>query len=544
MGVVNIPNDFFNQDAQAGGFFPETHTNPGFDIDKFISTTGKNYIIEGIRGSGKTHVLKMINERCLQTYSTNRIIPTYISLSNVSEWIEKDLSIFRVHLYANIVVQTILSIEKNKNFIELAGNSDLSKYLKRIIQMFGLNTSENFDLILRKIKESHQELLNKLTYNPHQIIEKRSESQQLSASTGLKKFGVQLTIDDVLNQLEEKQVQYIGRMLSNENASSFIIEFFNLVKSVLGCHYTLLLIDECSEVSKDAQIEVFRLLKLIRGSTSSDTTLNTAYFCASVYPVPVTYYPSKLKGDPFNFDLGHDAVVEYLQIDELSDDYIQFYRELTKKRVSTFLKISISEAEFTNIFDNERSFTLAAYLSNGLVRRYFDLLKHSYDNLCQRVGSNGTGEIKKISYNDIQEAADSIASNQILSESRLSDDDFTIIYDIINRISKRNKKNETDNIQKTDKLPANVYFTVSRPELKFLGHLIIQGAIHSKGRTRIKKFHKEEGTRGALVMLDLCVAFHEGAIKRTHAVEIFIEDLKTNAKNGFEWCQDFKIKDS
>lgn len=85
MSIIEISTNFFKHDAQAGGFFPSTHTNPGFDISKFIDKTGQNYLIEGIRGTGKTHILKMINETCLSTYDTNKILPIYVSLASVSE---------------------------------------------------------------------------------------------------------------------------------------------------------------------------------------------------------------------------------------------------------------------------------------------------------------------------------------------------------------------------------------------------------------------------------------------------------------------------
>jgi Cdc6-like AAA superfamily ATPase len=66
------PN-FFNHDAQAGGFFPLTHINPGFDIDSFIRGSGKNILVEGIRGTGKTHILKMIASKCIDTYPEEKI---------------------------------------------------------------------------------------------------------------------------------------------------------------------------------------------------------------------------------------------------------------------------------------------------------------------------------------------------------------------------------------------------------------------------------------------------------------------------------------
>lgn len=60
MPPATLDPNFFNHDAQAGGFFPLTHINPGFDIDSFIRGPGKNILVEGIRGTGKTHILKMI----------------------------------------------------------------------------------------------------------------------------------------------------------------------------------------------------------------------------------------------------------------------------------------------------------------------------------------------------------------------------------------------------------------------------------------------------------------------------------------------------
>lgn len=68
MAIVEIKMDFFKHDAQAGGFFPNTHANPGFSIDKFLGDSGQNYLIEGIRGTGKTHILKMINQKCIDDF--------------------------------------------------------------------------------------------------------------------------------------------------------------------------------------------------------------------------------------------------------------------------------------------------------------------------------------------------------------------------------------------------------------------------------------------------------------------------------------------
>jgi hypothetical protein len=544
MPVIDIPKEFFKHDAQAGGFFPNTHTNPGFDIEKFIGGSGQNYLIEGIRGTGKTHILKMINERCLETFNERRILPVYVSLASVSEWIERDLALFRIHLYSNIVIASINTIEKNRDSIALAGNSDLQKSMKRVIQMFGLNSDENFDFILSKIKDLNTTLLNKLSYNPSEFMNKSIETLKESTTFDVKTTPIQLTIQDYLESIEHKEVKYVGKNLSHENASSFIVSFFNELKVIFNHSYSFILLDECSEVSKNAQIEIFRLLKLIRGAFGENSQENTAYFCASVYPTPITYYPSKTMGDSFNFDVGHDAIMEYVSLDELADDYLIFYQELTRKRISEFLKKNFKITNYLDIFENEKAFTLAAYCSNGNVRRYIEVLKHAYDNLCQRFGAVETVDTKKITLKDIEEGVDIVVSNQILSHNKLTQKDFEILDDITSRITKRNKKNETENKQKlkASQLPANLYFTVSRSESLMLGNLFIQGVLHDKGKTRLKKYHKEGGTRGVLIVFDLSVAFYHGAIDRTRAGDIFLNDLKENAKSGYLWCQDFQIK--
>lgn len=545
MAVIQIKKEFFKHDAQAGGFFPKTHTNPGFDINKFIGDSGQNYLIEGIRGTGKTHILKMINDTCLNLYNEKKILPVYVSLSSVSEWIEKDIKLFRIHFYANIVRTSIQTIENNKDKIELAGNSNAMKAIKKIAQMFGQNEDEDFDEILRKIKDLNDILLNKLSYNPTDIINKEIEETNNQFDLGFAVDNVKLSIKDIFRRLEQNEIKFIGKNLAHENASSFIVNYFHQLKEILNHNYTYILLDECSEVSKEAQIEIFRLLKLIRGAFGHNLMENTAYFCASVYPTPITYYPSKVMGDSFNFEVGHDAIMEYINLDELSDEYLDFYKELTRKRITEFLERNIEETTYLDIFENKRAFILAAYFSNGNVRRYIEILKHAYDNLLQRVDNSDTKEIKKISYKDVEESLSAIVPNQILALNKLTQKDFTILDDITARIMKRNKKNETENKQKLDenKLPANVYFTISRSESLLIGNLLMQGALHDKGKTRVKKYHKEGGTRGLLLMLDIAVAFHDGAISRTRALEIFTKDLNKNAKSGYLWCQDFKISD-
>ena len=217
---------------------------------------------------------------------------------------------------------------------------------------------------------------------------------------------------------------------------------------------------------------------------------------------------------------------------------LQFH-ELTRKRLEYVLKKLVSDP-VKEIFENEKAFILAAYAANGIPRRYLEILKQSYDNLCQRSGSEG--DIKKISQKDIENAIQIVASGQILAQSKLEVEDFKIIEEILKRMGKRNKKTETENKDKEKPIPINVYFTINRSQLEQFNNLLLQGCLHHKGRTRLKKYYKEEGSQGPLLMLDLSLALFGGAINKRRAFDIFKNDLKQNAKSGYLHCQDFNLE--
>jgi len=537
MPALDINPNFFNHDAQAGGFFPITHINPGLDIYAYLSGPGKNLLVEGIRGTGKTHILKMISFQALDIYEDKKILPVYFSIAKVSEWSETDIRLFRIQLYANIVAQTITTLEKHKATIGYE-KSETKKAIDRIKEMFGIKTELDVDNTLNKIKDLNEKLTNELTYNSERILEKLKAERERGASG---KFGtktVQLSIDEIVKNLTESEIQSIGRTLAFENASQFIVEFFKQLEIILGCEYILLLLDECSETSKEAQLEIFRLLKLIRGAVTPDMQKNYLYFCASVYPPYSTAYPSKSSGASFNFEPGQDATVEYLQLDELSDEYEIFFTLLTQKRLEYIFNKPITEP-IKEIFESNGAFILAAYGSNGIPRRFLEILKQAYDHLCQRASSDS--EIVKISQKDVENAIQVVAANQILSSNKLTPEDFKIIEEIIKRISWRNRKVETENKEKDHRIPENVYFTVYRSQMTDFVNLLLQGCLHDKGRTRLKKYHKEEGVHGPLYMLDLAIAAYSGALDKRRVIEIFKHDLKENAKRGYEYCQDFDL---
>jgi Cdc6-like AAA superfamily ATPase len=111
---MTLPSSFFNHDAQAGGFYPKSHV--GIDVSSF--TQKQNILIEGIRGTGKTHVLKMIEQHCFNNFDKLRILPIFVSLAQINEHARKDPDEFRLHLYTHIVRRCIHTIEKYKEYLQ------------------------------------------------------------------------------------------------------------------------------------------------------------------------------------------------------------------------------------------------------------------------------------------------------------------------------------------------------------------------------------------------------------------------------------------
>jgi Cdc6-like AAA superfamily ATPase len=108
--LIELPHDFFNHNAQDGGFYPDSHVDYGILIENFGRR--QNLIIEGIRGTGKTHILKMIEQYHLNNFQNTRILPIYVSLADTdSDQYVEDLNKFSVHFilifFLNVLRQSV-----------------------------------------------------------------------------------------------------------------------------------------------------------------------------------------------------------------------------------------------------------------------------------------------------------------------------------------------------------------------------------------------------------------------------------------------------
>ncbi|WP_409068405.1 ATP-binding protein [Clostridium sp. FAM 1755] len=532
MSLINIKPEFFNNDAQAN-FDYSTHANPGFNIID-VAVSRNNILFEGIRGTGKTHILKAIREETLEKFPECRILPVYISLAKISEYESLDENMFRVHLYTSIVQSAVNCIRENIDIIKQADSPLLLKAIKYNFPIFNMYYDTSVVDFINEIDGLLNKLNDELLSGNVNIVTENSNGVNVDTDAKILK---------VTGKHDTKeQLQYIIGKLSHLNASRYIVEFFKEIRKILELEYSLLLIDEISGVSNKAQTEVFRLLRLIRGSTDNGQKDNFLYFIGSVYPPQKTNYPAKAFGSEFDFIAGEDCSMEYLELNVLNDDYEEFFKYITYKRLEKIHPES--NGDYLWIFEDEKTFLLTSFAANGLPRRYFEILKNAYSLASKKYSNSST--IQRIDYNSVSSAIQNIVDSQILSESQLTDEDFDYLEKkILPKLSQRNSSAETKNESRSDdkKLPVHLFLSVSRSDRKKLANLIYRGAIHNLNRTRKSRTisGNEQEVKGLMLMLDLAVAFNYRVFNIQNAINYFKDDLRNNAKRGYLYYSDITL---
>lgn len=228
MAIINIKPDFFNNDAQANFDF-STHANPGFNIME-IATSKTNILLEGIRGTGKTHILKAIREQVLNEFDQQRILPIYISLAKISEYESLDEKMFRIHLYTNIVQTTVNFIMQN---IKVIHNTDRNLFIKLLNYFFIFDE----DIKYRSVEEilyNVQILINNLNDEllSGNIIVVSEGSAEIGAQAGIEQFKVNGKLT------EKEQLGFTINKLSHLNGSRYVVEFFRELKQILSLKYS------------------------------------------------------------------------------------------------------------------------------------------------------------------------------------------------------------------------------------------------------------------------------------------------------------------
>ncbi|QDG34809.1 hypothetical protein FJN13_08385 [Alteromonas mediterranea] len=536
---MNLPISFFNHDAQAGGFFPQAHV--GIDISGIGNR--QNTLIEGIRGTGKTHILKMLKRYNLENFSNNRVLPVYVSLAQINEYVKKEADEFRVQLYARIVDACIETLESEKRYL-LKDEGKVSNAFKTIWRLFGLNGETehtNIDDSILKIKSIAEELLFKLSYDLTAEQLKSSSANENTSSNKLSAGGKLLTglfsgnasAEDSQSKKNtssvERSIQVMGSRLVHKNAAEFIIRFLQQIQVILDLNYSLILLDECSEASPEAQVEIFRFFKAIRGSTSIISgTEDCAFFVGSVYPKTKTNYPSTEK-DGFGFEPGQDCGMEFVQWDETDiETYFEFFENMLISRASVVLGYDKGINQFIkDYFDSDDTFRLAAFCANGIPRRFWELTKRAYDH--------GTGQISR---NRMKISVQEIVSEQILGHKTLGQNDHEVIQYVVKILTQKNEDYRVKNKTARSNIHAQgIYFSILPINTSKIHNLVMQGAIHDKSRMKSRRHSLRPHP---VFGLDIAIAYTFRAIPERDFVKVARKDFPRCPANGFANAASFE----
>lgn len=546
MTVVKVNPKVFKHDAQGAGFEPDTHVDLGIDFKRLISEEANSYILEGIRGTGKTHILKMIINEIKGSFIDLKVIPAYITIASSPQITKEDPKYFRIFLYVSIIRSVCKFIEENGKDIAPDDDKGLIMRLRKLFNMEGDNydIEENINYILT-IANS---IIGDLFDNPDKIVSRvnRKNDAQLGGKIGTEQLGV--SAEKKQSNEKEEVKEYTTIKLSDIYGVDILISFLRLVKKLLKLNYVYVFLDECSESTKAMQVEIFRLCKQIRGCCSDcqDLSKPDVAFIAAVYPPQGTYYPATTRNDDFNFQPGHDCTIEYLEIDELNEEFESFFKQLTGNR----LKLN-NGGPYTieEVFENEEAVLIAAYCSGGVPRRFLEILKQAYNQLVRDFGAKTTDKPKKIDSSYIISAVGQVVEGPaLLNDGKLTNDDSIILEKIIKKFAQRNKTVETKNkdLKEEERTPVTIYFTTAARSAGEIANLISVGIVHDKKRTRSRKSSAASWKgSGILCSLDIGVALHRGVISRTPArlLEICQSDIIKASYRGFTYVLDMPLEE-
>ena len=485
----------------------------------------------------------MIQRYHLENFSETRVLPIYVSLAQLSEYVKRDQDEFRVQLYARIVDACIETLETNSDF----SNGDrgvIAEAISGMKRAIGLENAPTLDDIkdeISQIRSVAEELLFQLSYDLTAKSLKQTNAKTKKSTERTTFFS---KVSDLFfsggadfsserqkerSDLAEQTVQLMGRRLVHNNAAEFIIRFLQEAQQILDLEYSLVLLDECSEASPEAQVEIFRFFKALRGCNSTIAGKNDcAFFIGTVYPRDQTHYPDRQRHG-FSFEPGQDCTVEFIQWDETDvESYIEFFEQMLVSRARALLDFQGDTDSFiSDYFDEASTFRLAIFCSNGIPRRFWEILRRAYDA--------GTDKVSK---NRLKIATQEIVSEQILSHHYLSEEDQATAQYVVKIVAARNEESRVKNRKSGGGiLPQGVYFSILPRNIPKLSSLIMQGAVHDKSRM---KSRRQSLRPHPVFALDIAVAYAFRAIPERDFEKVAARDFPRAPSNGFANAASFE----
>jgi cold shock CspA family protein len=394
---------------------------------------------------------------------------------------------------------------------------------------------------LEKVEKMLKDMLEELKYDLTTKTIKTSNSKTsskkrntgLSGVLGNDSMGISSHLENENSKTDsegrELEESYINNPMFAKSASVFLIDFLRQIQIMLDLEYTVILLDECSQTSKEGLIEIFRLFKKMKGARSLyKDNKDCVFFIGAVYPQ--AYYPNQDK-DLFSFAPPHDFKLEFLQWDETDiEGYTHFFEYMLLLRAKDRAEYRGLNAKVLigTLFDTYETFLLAAFCSHGIPRRFLEILNLAYDNVS-----------KKITFTSVTASVHRIVNQYILGASRLTEDDKYFAEQLVKRITLTNNQfRNLNNKNRNNSLPQTIYFAIPKSRKSILDRLILEGVVHEKARMRTSG--KTINSFSHVYALDMAVAFAHNVIPPSMYVETLNQDIPRCEKNGFAQCLDLQ----
>lgn len=335
---------------------PSPHVEPptGAPLKDLVPTLPSGFVLEGIRGSGKTHTLRAIELKTRREYGESGILSLRVALSELLGSRE-DAGILVDLLSLSVIDSGISAVTEllTTSKPQKENHNDGSIKARSKLGEWPINT----DLAGRGAQA--RKLIESPLLRPQTAF-----SGEVGPSQG------------VNLQRRPPTSETLRRRNSVEKAVEYLLE----IRKHLDAKYVYLLIDQIEDSPAESQAEVFNFLRMA-GAIAGRMKLPLG-FALGAYPagrVLGTKYPSARQGASFNWDPHQDAQCVHLKVPIQDPSYRNFFLQILDRRLQAFCKDGTKD--YHDLCADSESIEFATYAAGGLPSRFFAILRAAYGRI-------------------------------------------------------------------------------------------------------------------------------------------------------------------
>ncbi|MGE8205831.1 hypothetical protein ACQKP0_14840 [Heyndrickxia sp. NPDC080065] len=342
-------------------------------IEKSKNSSG---IINGERGTGKTHLLLLSNDKLNSTINEHKTLSIYINLKNISfpENINAEMfnRIFSIHIYEQIQFQILrlLKSMKAENIfqeLKLLFNKDDRETIKALTD--ALITIIDF----KNISRLGNEKIFEISTGSLSLENYQKEINELCSKVNGSIKGKELSLSSEIlgKQIEESSEKLLKNndYLSYLNLSS-VKDNLVILLNKLSLNSIVFYVDEWEKIYKDNIIQEYtaNFIDKINGSP--------IYFWIAFVPGRGNLH-QLVQGADLPHPINLDTSLIYEDSNHESSRCLNYFKDLVDKRLSKYL--SSYQVDYSTLFRNEENFKELVIASMGNSRDFGLMLSECID---------------------------------------------------------------------------------------------------------------------------------------------------------------------